>query len=345
MCTISATDLELSILTECPAVIESPGAITIPAKAILNYAQYTTGPQVQIEVVDGQSVRCTSGKSKTVLSGESAADYPTITQTQSSSEFSLDAASLLQALNLVTFASAKNSLRPVLSGVSMKSDERGIVLAATDSYRLSEYILQTTVSGEVSCIVPVKVLDEARTILSAQKPPRRSPTEEAAPEGTRTEAQPVHILLSSQQIELRIGSTRLISRLIEGTFPDYQQIIPKQHQLQALVPVRDLSVAVKRMHYFAREVNNNLTLRFTQSSLHMHTPQTPGGKDEADIGIESNGESAIALSSSYLLDFLAHTSEDSVEIRVQDSMHPALFHLPGMQQYVHLIMPLRMQEE
>lgn len=345
-CTVSATDLELSIVTAFDARIETEGSITVPAKAILNFAQYNSDPEVTLEVKEGTQIKCTSAHSKTMLSGEPASDYPSIVPVEQASGLTLDAASLLEALHLVTFASARSSLRPVLSGVYVRTEGDSIIFVATDSYRLSEYKIKAQPSQQISCIIPVKVLDELRTVLAAKKPAKKSATEESAPEGTRTEAMPVQINLSQQQIEMRIGDTHLLSRLIEGKFPPYQQIIPKENKVKAILSTKELTTAVKRMHYFAKEVNNNLTFTLKDQQAHIATPQTQIGKDETTIPVEMDAtvEGKIALSSSYLLDFLAHIGSDAVDMRMTDSMHPAVFHLPATDKFLHLIMPLRMQE-
>ncbi len=344
-CVVSATDLELSIVTSLDANVETPGSITVPAKAILNFAQYNSDPEVTLEIKDGTQVKCTSAHGKTILSGESAKDYPSIVPVEQKIGFSLDASTLLEALHLVTFASARSSLRPVLSGVYLRTEGESIILVSTDSYRLSEYVIKAQPSEQLSCIIPVKVLEELRSVLASKKPAKRSVTEDDAKEGERAEAIPVQIALSQQQIELKVGNTRLLSRLIEGKFPPYQQIIPKDQTTKMLISSKDMTTAVKRMHYFAKEVNNNLTFSFTQGNAHISTPQTPLGKDEADIPGELNGaDGKIALSSSYLLDFLAHIDTDMIDMRITDSMHPAVFHIPGSDRFLHLIMPLRMQE-
>lgn len=344
-CTVSATDLELSIVTSFEARIETEGSVTVPAKAFLNFAQYNSDPEVTLETKEGTQIRCTSAHGKSMLSGEAASEYPSIVPVEQRTSFSLDAATLLEALHLVTFASARTNLRPVLSGVYLRTEGESIILVATDSYRLSEYVIKTKPAEEFSCIIPVKVLDELRTILSAKKPAKRSATEEGAAEGERPEAIPVHISLSQQQIEMRVDDTRLLSRLIEGKFPDYRQIIPKNHTTKAVLSTRELTTAVKRMHYFAKEVNNNLTFSFGDGQVHVATPQTQLGKDEATIPVElDGGDGKIALSSSYLLDFLSHIGSDAVDMRITDSMHPAVFHLPASDTFLHLIMPLRMQE-
>jgi DNA polymerase-3 subunit beta len=344
-CTVSATDLELSIVTSFDANIESEGSVTVPAKAFLNFAQYNNDPEITLETKDGTQIKCTSAHNKTMLSGEAASEYPSIVPVEQKTAFSLDAATLLEALHLVTFASARSSLRPVLSGVYIRTEGDNIILVSTDSYRLSEYTIKAQSTEPLSCIIPVKVLDELKVILAGKKPAKRSATEDDAKEGTRSEATPVHITMSQQQIELRVDGTRLLSRLIDGKFPPYQQIIPKDHTTKSILSTKELTTAVKRMHYFAKEMNNNLTFAFGSGQVHISTPQTQLGKDETTIPVELEGtDGKIALSSSYLLDFLGHIDSDAIDVRITDSMHPAVFRLPASDKFLHIIMPLRMQE-
>lgn len=345
-CIVSATDLELSIVTSFEANIENEGSITVPAKAIVNFAQYNSDKEVLLETSEGTQLKCTSAHAKTVIAGESASEYPTISHIEKETHFSLEAQPLLEALHMVTFASAKTTLRPVLAGVYVHSQKDTLVFVATDSYRLSEYSIQTNNTGsEVSCIIPAKVLEELKSILGSYKGEKKQKGEEdIAP---KTDAVKVDIALSAQQIEITIGKTRLLSRLIDGKFPDYKQIIPNETKTKAAIKTRDIATIAKRMHYFAKETNNNLTfsVRKSDNTMHITTPHTQSGRDEATLDIELTGDdNKIALSSSYLLDFLGHTDDDVVEMHLSDSIHPAVFHVPSNKNLLHLIMPLRIQE-
>ena len=345
-CIASATDLELSIVTSFDARIESEGSITVPAKAILNFAQYNTDAEVMLEAVEGTQLRCTSKHAKTLIAGEAASEYPSIAGIEKQTTFSLEASPLLQALHLVTFAAARTTLRPVLSGVYLRSMDGMLVLVATDSYRLSEYRLPTEGGSEqIACIIPVKILDEVRMVLGASaKSDKKAKKEETTPENTAS-GHRVAVSLSKQQIELRVGDTRLLSRLIDGKFPNYEQIIPKDETVKVHLSLDELTTAVKRMHYFAKEMNNNLTFHFAAGQSKISTPQTPIGKDEAELQAEiTGGEGKIALSSSYLLDFLGHMTGEGINLTMTDSQHPAVFRIPGEERFLHLIMPLRMQE-
>ncbi len=352
-CTVSATDLELSIITSFEAKIENEGSITIPAKAILNFAQYNTDPEVLLETSEGTILKCTSQHTKTSIAGEASSEYPTIAAVEKQTAFTLPLSPLLHALHLVTFASTRTSLRPVLSGVYLRSEKNMVVLVATDSYRLSEYRIATDVGGaEISCIIPTKILEELKVMLGAKKadkPEKKEKSKDADQGGSSArdgDDNAVQVTLSKQQIELQYGHTRLLSRLIDGKFPNYEQILPKETATTVQFSVGELTTAVKRMHYFAKEMNNNLTFHCEKGQTRVATPQTPIGKDEAFLMTEITGkDNKIALSSSYLLDFLGHVDADSIVMQMTDSTHPALFLLPNEKNYLHLVMPLRMQEE
>lgn len=334
-CTISATDLELSVITSLEADIENEGALTVPAKAILNFAQYNSDTEALLETTEGTQLRCTSPHTKTVIMGESASDYPSITPIEKHTTFSLETDALLRGLYLTTFAAAKSSLRPVLSGVYCRTEKNTVILVATDSYRLSEYRVPVSkCSDGVSCIIPVKVLEELRGVLGGKK------------KETETAPSEVSIRLGAQQIEFHIGSTHLFSRLIDGHFPNYEQIIPQEHITSLCFSVREFSVTVKRMHYFAKEMNNHLTLHTSEQGVRITSPQTQFGREESIVSTEIKGkENKIALSSSYLLDFLNHIDGDTVDMALVDSVHPAVFRIPKQPGFLHLIMPLRISEE
>lgn len=339
-CTLSATNLELSIVTSFEVTIENEGSITIPAKAILNFMQYNQDDEVVLETSEGTQLKLHSKRAKAVISGEPASGFPSITSIQKETTLSLPIPPLLKALHLVTFACAKTTSRPVISGVFVRTEKGKLIFVGTDSYRLSEY--KITVDGlttEISCIIPARFLEELRAVIALYRGREEG-------EDDKKKEEKVDIHLGAQQVEVHIGATRLVSRLIDGKFPDYVQVLPKEKHTTSIVSVKDLLGAVKRMHYFAKEQSNNITFEFTKSGVHLTTKQTQLGKDESSIGAALEGkENKIAISSTYIIDFLGRIDGDTVMIELSDKMHPAVFRLPEDLSYLHLIMPLRMNEE
>jgi len=346
-CTLSATNLEVSIVTSFEVTIENEGSITVPAKAILNFMQYNQDNEVVLETSEGTQLRLLSKRAKATIAGEAANGFPTIASIQKETTLSLPVVPLLNALNLVTFACAKTTSRPVISGVFVRLGKGQLILVGTDSYRLSEYKINVDgLAGDVACIIPAKFLEELKAVIALKRGKEEEPEEKGKGKKAEKSGEKVDVFLGSQQIEVHVGPTRLSSRLIDGKFPDYIQVLPKEKHTTVTVETRDLLGDVKRMHYFAKEQNNNITFVFEKSTVHLSTKQTQIGKDESTINAQIEGkENRIAISSTYLIDFLSRIDTKEVKIELSDKMHPAVFRLGDKEQFLHLIMPLRMSEE
>ncbi len=344
-CTLSATNLELSIVTSFEVHIENEGSITVPAKAIVNFIQYNQDEEIIIETSEGTQLKLHSKRAKAVIAGEAANGFPTISSIQKDITLHIPITPLLQALNLVTFACARTTSRPVISGVYVRLEKGKLIMVGTDSYRLSEYSVSIPdLSGEVSCIIPAKFLEELKTVIALHR--GRDGEDKTEKGAKKSPEETIDIHLGSQQIEVHLRHTKLVSRLIDGKFPDYAQVVPKEKNTTATVNIKNLLSAVKRMHYFAKEQSNNITFSFTKTGVHLMTKQTQIGRDESTINCDVEGkENKIAVSSTYLIDFLSRLDAENIAIELSDKMHPAVFKLPNDPQYLHLIMPLRMTEE
>jgi DNA polymerase III subunit beta len=345
-CTLSATNLELSIVTSFEVTIENEGSITVPAKAILNFMQYNQDEQVVLETSEGTQLKLHSKRAKAVISGEPANGFPNIASIQKETTLTLPIPPLLRALHLVTFACAKTTSRPVISGVFVRLEKGKLIFVGTDSYRLSEHKISVEgLTGEISCIIPARFLEELKGVIALHRGRDEEKKEKEKEKKEKTE-ETLEMNIGSQQVEVHIGYTRLVSRLIDGKFPDYIQVLPKEKNTVATVYTKDLLNAVKRMHYFAKEQSNNITFAFNKDGVHLTTRQTQLGKDESTINAELDGkENKIAISSTYIIDFLARLDTEKVAVELSDKMHPAVFRIPGDESYLHLIMPLRMNEE
>lgn len=344
-CTLSATNLELSIVTSFEVTIENEGSITVPAKAIVNFVQYNQDEEIVLETSEGTQLKLHSKRAKATIAGEAASGFPTISSIQKDVTLHLPITPLLKALNLVTFACARTTSRPVISGVFVRMEKGVITMVGTDSYRLSEFTIDVPgLTGEVTCIIPARFLEELKGVIALHRGRDADDKDENGAKKISIESVDIH--LGSQQIEVIVAHTKLVSRLIDGKFPDYTQVVPKEKATTAVVNIKDLLSAVKRMHYFAKEQSNNITFTFGKGSLHLTTKQTQIGRDESAITCAVDGkENKIAVSSTYLIDFLSRLDTDEVLIELSDKMHPAVFKLPSDLSYLHLIMPLRMTEE
>ncbi|OGJ60311.1 DNA polymerase III subunit beta [Candidatus Peribacteria bacterium RIFCSPLOWO2_01_FULL_51_18] len=346
-CTLSATNLEVSIVTSFEVTIENEGSITVPAKAILNFMQYNQDDEVVLETSEGTQLKLVSKRARAVVSGEASSGFPTITGIQKETTLALPVLPLLNALNLVTFACARTTSRPVISGVFVRLEKGQLTLVGTDSYRLSEYKIGVdSPARDISCIIPARFLEELKAVISLNCAKTEDLKDGDKGKKGEKAGDNVEIFLGAQQIEVHIGSTKLLSRLIDGKFPDYVQVLPKEKNTTATVAVKDLLGDVKRMHYFAKEQNNNITFVFDKSTINLSTKQTQIGRDESIINAKIEGqENKIAISSIYLIDFLSRIDAKEVRVELSDKMHPAVFRLADGGEFLHLIMPLRMSED
>ncbi len=323
----SSTNLEIAISCVIDADVRSEGAITVPAKLISSYIALLSDEKVEIGATEGLNLSINSSTSSTKIKCISADEFPLIPKVEKGQEFSVKVDDLYEALTETVFAASLNTSRPVLSGILLYSCDKGIKLAATDSYRLAEKSLKTTKQPEeeVYCIVPAKTMIELAKIVS------------------KAEGKEVKIHISKNQALFTVDGIELISRLIEGKFPDYEKIIPKEAKTKLEVSVEDLSLVLKRVSLFARENNNSVKLSATNDGkLLISSEETKVGEEKAEVFVKIEGENnKISLNAQYLLDVLTYITDDKVLLIINDKASPAAIRPIKEDDYVYIIMPLK----
>lgn len=323
----SATNLEIAINYSIPADIKNEGAITIPAKLITSYISLLSDENVEMRVEDGMTLHLKSKSSQTKIKGISPDEFPLIPKIEKEASLQIVAKDLSVAIDHTVFSAATSGTRPILSGVYMHAEKDILKMVATDSFRLAEKktkLLKKTEKA-VECIVPVRTLLELGRILA-----------------TKFEKEPIDIYISKNQILFSLDGVELISRLIEGKFPDYEKIIPRTTRTKLETDVINLSLATKRVSLFAKENNNNIKLTATNDGrLQIATDETSVGEERAEIDIKMTGENnKIALNSQYLLDVLAHLKEN-VSIEMDEKLTPVVVRPTKKEDYLYIIMPLK----
>lgn len=322
----TSTNLELAVQYFIEAEVKNEGKITLPSKLISSYVGYLKDGEVDIEVEEGVSVLVKSGKSKTKIKGISAEEFPTIPDVDKEGGFSVGIKEFSQAISQVIFAAALNTTRPILTGVYFYITEGQLKMVATDSYRLSERSLSVDdIHGEVSCIIPARTIVELGSMFSLV-------------EGTER----VEVSMSKNQVMFSVGKLQVVSRLIDGQFPNYKQVIPDSDGVVARMQVSDLSLVLKRIGLFSKENNNKVLLKVGQGKVVVTTEVTQYGvgEEELEASIEG-GEGQIALNSQFILDALANLGDKEVVFGLIDSAKPAVLKSSSNKDYVHIIMPLK----
>lgn len=325
----SATNLELAVNYSMEAEVVNEGAVTVPAKLFSGYVNLLKDDQLECAVVEGLTLAMNSAGSKTKIKCISADEYPTISALDEELSIELPSEGLPEAIQQVSFAASPMNTRPVLAGVYLQAEGSHLTLVATDSFRLSEkrITLPKAVSQPVHCIVPTRAMQEFARLCA------KSPSLEK-----------VKILIGKNQILFRLDGIELYSRLIEGNFPNYRQILPRSIRTSTSLDTNDQALAVKRVSLFARENNNKVLFDFQKDKLRISTPATQVGEEEGELPIALDGEpGTIALNSDFVLDVLARMGADQVEVGINDSKSPAVFKPVGKDDFVHIIMPLKLQ--
>lgn len=323
----SATNLEISIATSVEADIKNEGAITVPAKILTSYTSLLgKAEEVELKIADGTTLELNSKSSKTKIKGISADEFPNIARVDSGVKMEIASGDFKTLVHEVAFAAQENAARPILSGVYFATKGTELRVASTDTYRLSEKVLQLGAAAEeIKCVVPVRAVFEAERLAG----------------GTEK----VGVTIAENQVMFSVGGTELVSRLIEGQFPDYTQILPKQHQTTAIVDREALALAVRRVSIFAKENNQHMKLDFlNDGTLTVSTDSTQIGEERTTVPIQLEGATnIIALNTDYVLDVLgAISGEEKVKIELEGKINPAVFKKEKSEDFVHLVMPLKM---
>ncbi|MBN1258492.1 DNA polymerase III subunit beta [Candidatus Peregrinibacteria bacterium] len=322
----TTTNLEIAISYWIETNVKNEGEITLPSKLFTNYINYLKDDKVDISAEDGNMVILKTSDSTTKIKGVPASEFPPIPTIEKEAEFSLPVKTLKEAIRHVVFAAAMNTTRPILSGVCFLVSKNELKMATTDSYRLAEKTLPLSkTSGDITCIIPAKTIYEVGSILDALS-------------GDDL----VDVVISKNQVLFTVGAVKLISRLIEGQFPNYGQIIPKTNKSQIIFNIQDLILALKRINIFAKENNNKVIFRIKSDATTLTTDTTQYGEGEVVLTPKTKGEpNEIALNSQYLLDALSNIGGEEIQFEVGDKTTPVVIRPKGKSDYIHIIMPLK----
>lgn len=323
---LSATNLEISITTTVSAKVINEGKTTIPAKTLVSWVKLAPGEEMECTRLEGEKILFQASGTKTTLFGVSADEFPILPIVEKEEVVTIEKKVFSQALEQVVFCAAASGTRPVLSGILFIVEENTLTLVGTDSYRLSEkkLSLKKGVKNSTSCIIPAKTLLETERILLSEE------------EGD------VEITFSKHQVLLSFGTVKIISRIIEGNFPNYQQILPKGHHNEVRVFRQELIQTVRRVGIFARENNNNIKLFSSGEELRVTTDATEIGTEESVISIKStNGESAVALNTQFLLDILLVLKDPEILLKFGEKLSPVTVCSEREEGLTHIIMPLK----
>jgi len=328
---ISATNLEAGISLWLGAKIEKEGQTTVLAKTLAEYVACLPADRVDLEIIES-NLRVASVSTLATFPTIAAAEFPKIAAFPAKADLQLSLAAFSQAVSEVAFSAGQDEGRPVLTGVLLKKEEKGFSLVGTDGYRLSvkNFSLDSGLPGDL--IIPARVLSEAVRLKG-----EKSEEKEGGILGVAVTQEENQVIFALPEIELSC-------RLIEGSFPDYEKIIPKEETTKIIFDREEFLRAVRLASIFARESANIVKLKIEEQKLKISANSPQVGENESTVAIKQEGEDQeIAFNFRFLLDFLNNTISQEVSLGMTGPLNPGVFRLVGDNSLLHLVMPVRLQ--
>jgi DNA polymerase-3 subunit beta len=333
----TSTNLEIAIHCVIRGKVEETGEYTIPSKLFYDYVSLLPNETVSLSYQD-EGVDIVCGSYETTINSLPSSDFPLIPQVQAQRSYSVPVDDFKKALSQVLFSVASNEARPELTGVCAKfkkgEGESTLLLASTDSYRLSESSLPliTQIDQEETVIFPAKTLVEVNRILSVFKDDVESPSS-------------LTIQLSENQVVFVFGPVQIISRMIEGYYPDYQQIIPTTFQTEAVMDRSDFIKSIKTASLFSRTGLYDVTLEFFPDKQHVQVKALDANRGKNTtvcMGNISGEPNHVTVNYRYLLDGLNAMTSEQIQFQMIDASSPCLV-LPknSHEPYRYVVMPIR----
>jgi len=320
---LAATDMELSIRATLSGRVEGDGAVVVPGRLLADLSRLLPENEVAIEYREEENVlHVQCGSAEYRLNTYGAEDFPRLPDVAATVTHTLAADALLETLASVSRAVSRDEARPVLTGILARFGEGKLVMAATDSYRLA--YRETAVEGAVpdlEAIVPARALEELRRLIE--------------PGGS------LELGVQENQVVFGVDGTWLTTRRIEGQFPKFDELRPKEFKYEVALPREELLEVVRRTSVMAHR-NSPLRLRFAEGEVTVWTQTQDVGEARETLPVRFEGEPLeIGFNAEFLREGIESTSGDELRLRLIDPLRPGLIQGPD-DDFWYLIMPIRL---
>lgn len=319
---IAATNLDIAITHFIGSKVEKEGAITVPARLMQDFISSLPSGVINLSLEDNK-LHVSTDKYESTINGVAAEEYPVMPAIGSGQSLLIDAKTLKTGLQQVVPAASSDESRPVLTSVFMHTFEGKLFLVATDSYRLAEKALVK--SKEVlSMLIPAGALQDLLRILGDA-------------EGN------IELIHDDQQALFRVGDVELVTRQIEGNYPDYRKLIPNKFEFSATLKKAEFTNIAKVSSLFARESAGSITIHLEKKDqqVSIRSVASQLGENVASASAEVSADGVITLNSRYVLDALQSLNGEAVAFSFNGKLEPCILRDPASSDYLHVIMPLK----
>jgi DNA polymerase-3 subunit beta len=325
---LSATDLDLSATVHAKAQVKDPGGVTLPARRLHELIRELPPSPIHVDSA-GEKVGIECEKTKFRFFGHAKTDFPTFPAIDFDDALEIPAATLAKLVQHTTYAASTEDTRPILNGVLWEVTKEETRMVATNGHRLASYRVKRDGKTKlVSVIVPPKSLLYALKVFEGQES--------------------LEVAFGENQLAIRGGGNVLYTRLIEGPYPNYQQVIPQDNDKTAIADRDGLTHALRRMAVVASDQTHRVKLSLKDGDLNFFASTPDVGEANERMPIEYQGDPLeIGFNASYLLEVLKFTESDQVQLTFKSPERAALITPHGKsadEDYLALVMPLRLQE-
>lgn len=336
---LSATDLDFAIETTVSAVVQTEGKTTLAAKKLVEIInKLPNGAEILFEIDEKtQTAHIKSGSSVFDMRTLSADEFPVIKQIDGEDYLDVNQKALTRAINQTVFAAASYDANNVLGGVFFQLNADGLEMAATDGSRLARRVEAASGSKapkqDVTAIIPAKTLQEFMKLTSGAEAPKKS-----------DDAETVRLAIKDGQIAIRTKRYYLLSRLLDGQYPKYQQLIPAENKFIIYAKKQDFIHAIERAAVMANERTNIVKMSFDKGnvSLAANTPEVGDSSDNMSVSYDGEPLS-IAFNYKFVLDALKVIESDDVRMETNGALSPTLFKGKEENDYLCLVMPVQVK--
>jgi DNA polymerase-3 subunit beta len=331
---LAATNLEIGVTCWIGAKVDEEGATTVPARLLTDFVNSLPPDRIDLNLNERtQTLHLKCARYDANIKGVDASEFPTIPTIGDHQKISMEAEVLREMIEQVTFAAATDETRPVLTGVLTRFDQDRVTFAAADGFRLSvrSATLNVPVPAPINVIIPAKALIELGRISGDQEDPIE-----------------IAITENRSQVMFHLTNIDLVSQLVDGTFPDFNQIIPKSYATRTVINTPELQSAVKAASVFARDASNIVRLNITPAeattgkvTIAATSAETGDNVGEVDATIAGDPVE-IAFNARFLADILNVLHTPQVAIETTTSASPGVVKPVGREDFTHVIMPMHL---
>ena len=323
---LSATDMEISVRDSLEAQVEEEGAVVVPGRLLVDIVRLLSPGEVTLEHRADEGVaRLACGSASYSLNTYGPEDFPRLPEIDPDSAFAVEREAFLDTIGRVGRSASRDESRPVLTGILVRFEGERLVMAATDSYRLSvkETALSSGTGQELEAIVPARALQELARV------------------GQSAESETIAVGVQEKQVVFGVDGVWLTARRIDGQFPNYKQLLPEQFEAEVHLPREELLDVVRRTGLLAQR-KSPLRLRFAEGELTVSAQTQDVGEARESLPIAYTGEPLeIGFNAEFLRDGLESVTDDTARLKLISPLRPGLLHGEN-DDFLYLIMPIRL---